>query len=153
MADGDMSEERRKLEEEESAKPTDERTKLTEEPTVEFIKGPVADGEASVVIDSPRSTDADGNKPIGHAFIGLTKEELMKFAEDPFWRKLRLFLFIGFWVIWLVMLVAAIIVIVLAPKCPERPKLTWWQSSLVYQVYPQSFKDGNNDDGMGDLKG
>ena len=28
----------------------------------------------------------------------------------------------------------------------------WWKSSVIYQVYPQSFNDTNND-GVGDLKG
>ena len=28
----------------------------------------------------------------------------------------------------------------------------WWKSSVVYQIYPQSFKD-SNDDGIGDLRG
>jgi oligo-1,6-glucosidase len=31
----------------------------------------------------------------------------------------------------------------------ERP---WWQGTVIYQVYPQSFKDTNGD-GVGDLKG
>jgi oligo-1,6-glucosidase len=29
---------------------------------------------------------------------------------------------------------------------------TWWKDAVIYQVYPKSFKDTNND-GMGDLKG
>lgn len=28
----------------------------------------------------------------------------------------------------------------------------WWKSSVVYQIYPQSFQDSNND-GIGDLQG
>ena len=32
----------------------------------------------------------------------------------------------------------------------ENPE--WWRSSVIYQIYPRSFADGNGD-GMGDLKG
>ncbi len=31
-------------------------------------------------------------------------------------------------------------------------KLKWWKESVVYQIYPRSFMDSNND-GIGDLKG
>ena len=31
-------------------------------------------------------------------------------------------------------------------------KRAWWQESVIYQIYPRSFMDGNND-GNGDLKG
>jgi alpha-glucosidase len=32
------------------------------------------------------------------------------------------------------------------------PNAEWWRSSVIYQIYPRSFADGNGD-GMGDLRG
>jgi alpha-glucosidase len=34
----------------------------------------------------------------------------------------------------------------------NQPKTLWWQSGVVYQIYPRSFQD-NNGDGIGDLRG
>merc|ERR1712121_463006 len=60
-------------------------------------------------------------------FKGLTKEELMQYANDPFWVRLRWVLFILFWIIWVAMLVASILIIVYAPKCPSPEAKQWWQ--------------------------
>lgn len=55
----------------------------------------------------------------------MSKEELMKYATDPFWVRLRWILFIGFWLLWVGMLVGAIGIIIAAPKCAPPAPRTW----------------------------
>jgi hypothetical protein len=79
----------------------------------------------------------------------LTKAELMVYATDPFWVRLRWVLFILFWLAWLGMLVTAIVLIILAPKCPTPAPKHWYQKA---PVYVKSFMDSDGD-GIGDIKG
>ena len=92
------------------------------------------------------------------SFTGLGKEELMQYANDPFWVRLRIILFVIFWVGWVAMLVAAVVIIVMAPRCPERPDQKWYQQEAIYQIFPKSFQDSTTDPqdegaGIGDLIG
>lgn len=71
----------------------------------------------------------------------MTKEELMKYANDPFWVKLRWVLFIAFWALWIAMLVGAIAIIVLAPKCAAPTPLKWYEKGPLITI-----KDENDGD-------
>lgn len=55
----------------------------------------------------------------------MTKDELMKFANDPFWVRLRWIFFILFWALWVAMLAGAILIIIRAPKCSAPVALSW----------------------------
>lgn len=64
----------------------------------------------------------------------MTKEELMKYANDPFWVRLRWILFVFFWALWVAMLVGAILIIVYAPKCAAPTNLAWWKQGPLVTI-------------------
>jgi len=65
--------------------------------------------------------DKEGNVEFSGRNIaqGLTKEELMKYATDPTWMKVRSTIFGLYWLVWLAMLGASIFIIATAKKCPS----------------------------------
>ena len=73
---------------------------------------------------------------VKQALCGMGKEELMKFATDPFWVRLRWFLFIAFWLLWLAMLGGAVAIVVMAPKCSAPKPKEWWEKSPIVQLDP-----------------
>jgi len=104
---------------------------------------------------TPNSQNGDAKIDIENlktAFAGMGKEELMKFASDPFWVRTRWFLFILFWLLWIAMLAGAIAIIVLAPKCAPPTPREWWEQSPLYKADVDTF---GRDAGklQGDLKG
>merc|ERR1711973_790372 len=85
--------------------------------------------ESKVLTDEkvPEVKVASPIKKKDEEFTGLTKEELLQYATDPFWIRLRWVLFIFFWVVWIAMLVASVVIIIYAPKCPSPEPKQWWQ--------------------------
>ena len=67
---------------------------------------PLTGGEEPTVKITSNETKIDIGKE-KEAPMGLTKDELMKYANDPYWVRLRWILFILFWVIWAAMLAAS----------------------------------------------
>lgn len=88
---------------------------------------------------------------VRQVFVGMGKDELMKFANDPFWVKMRWFLFILFWVMWVGMLAGAIAIILFAPKC-DSLVMNQKQGNTFYRINVKNFKDSNGD-GKGDIAG
>jgi len=121
-------------------------------PTYDEAKS-LTTGETAVKITSNETKiDIGKEKEADQGFQGLTKDELMKYANDPFWVKLRWFLFILFWIVWVAMLAASIVIIIYAPKCPSPEPKRWWQKSPLYKVDIDTFQDSDGD-GVGDLAG
>ncbi len=98
------------------------------------------------------SRDWDEEEDEGDMFMGLSKEEVSRYSNDPKWRRIRLVIFILFWVAWFAMLVAAVLIIITSEKCPHRPKLKWYQKSVIYDAFVPAFRDTDSDR-IGDIKG
>jgi len=122
-------------------------------PTYDEAKG-LTDEEPKVKI-TPSDTKIEMGKEKeaeAQGFKGLSKDELMQYANDPFWVRLRWFLFIFFWVIWVAMLAASVVIIIYAPKCPSPDPKQWWQKAPIYKADVQNFPS-TDEDTIGDLNG
>lgn len=100
----------------------DGNAKITEKDNIE-VKFVSENGDVKINIE-----------PKKDALAGMSKEELMKFANDPFWIRLRWALFIFFWLLWTGMLAGSIAIIVMAPKCSAPEPKKFWEESPIIQL-------------------
>jgi len=102
-------------------------------PPEDSVTVPLTDGGKQVSIDVTENADSEEDgKTLGAN--GLSKEELLQYANDPFWVRLRIFCMALFWVGWCVMLGAAIWIIVQAPRCEPPPSSTWLEQGALVQL-------------------
>ena len=67
----------------------------------------------------------------------------------------RIAVMVVFGIVVVVLLLIVVIMIATVDRCEpvqQKEKLPWWKTGVIYNIYPRSFKD-SNDDGVGDFKG
>ncbi|CAO1443178.1 unnamed protein product [Diamesa serratosioi] len=93
--------------------------------------------EVKFISGDQNGTNGDAKIDVGvveKTFTGMTKDELMKYANDPFWVRLRWVLFIFFWALWVAMLAGAIAIIIYAPKCAAPSPLAWYKKGPMVTI-------------------
>lgn len=86
--------------------------------------------------------------------IGLTKEQLEQYRNDPFWKAIRYALFVAFWLVWFIMFVGVILIVVMSPKCVD---VKWENKMISYKIFTLAFKHSEqtflSKNGFGDFIG
>ncbi|XP_053658732.1 uncharacterized protein LOC128707797 [Anopheles marshallii] len=106
-------------------------------------KDKLAQKEVEVMFIPSQNGDAriDMELENQQALTGMTKDELMKYANDPFWVRLRWLLFVLFWALWGAMLLGSFYIIYDAPKCAAPVPLSWWQEGPLVELDSEQYAD------------
>ncbi|CAG2120585.1 unnamed protein product, partial [Medioppia subpectinata] len=82
-----------------------EPLEMDEEVAVKEKLNPSADPQPSIVKYTAANDSKNGEAVVDvdnglSGAVGMSKKELLKYANDPFWVRLRMSLFVMFWVVW-----------------------------------------------------
>ena len=107
----------------------------TADSNVNNVKFTGKNNDAKIEMGEKNSTNKQEDFDAGDdLYRALTKDELMQFANDPFWVRLRWALFAMFWLVWVGMLVASVVILIMPKKCPSPEPKEWWQKAPVYDI-------------------
>ena len=103
----------------------------------------------------PDGGESDGGESEGESDEDDLHKSTTVSAAAPGFKIARIVLTILIFVIVIGLIAGSVVLIITSPSCP--PQLTWWQTAVIYQVYPQSFQHTDTDENItaayGDLKG
>lgn len=136
------------------------RELLTDESEVQFKVVPALQRETVVGEKQLRRDPLDnaeqlvrfeGRQP-SKEFVGLTKEELKSYINDPRWKRIRWAIALLYIASLALLLIGSILLIWKSPRCPPKTNLVWYEQEIIYELDLRSFRDSNAD-GIGDIQG
>ncbi len=92
------------------------------------------------------------NPKKSNEFIGLTKEELKTYINNPKWKRIRWIIAIIYILILVLLLIGSIVLVISSKRCPPKVPLVWYEKDIIYEIDVTTFRD-TDQDGIGDIKG
>lgn len=121
-----------------------------EGPDPELAPPAPALGEKNGLVVKLEEAELEGGGAGGAGkFTGLGKEELLRAAAAPPWRRARCLLLLLFWGGWLGMVGAAAAIVARAPRCRPLPAQAWWQLGALYRAPPEALGERFKGEGGG----
>lgn len=88
--------------------------------------------------DGDQDTTKNTTMNLDSERVGLSKDELMKFANQPYWVRLRNILFASFWIVWVSILIAAIGYVIHSPGCTKMVSASTVPAAASTPAVPNS---------------
>nr|CAD7452777.1 unnamed protein product [Timema tahoe] len=103
-------------------------------------------------IDPFTCQESGGKPPLSGLQLAVTKSTSDFCFLSWNWPVIRK---LSFWGVVSLLMACACVVVALIAQLPSQcnPPHSWWQGTLFYEIFPASFQDSSNFDGIGDLRG